>query len=224
MMQALVFDLDDTLYLESDFVTSGYRAVAQFIEENYGCDYKQVFTTMMTIFVEHGRRAVFPTLLDRFLNSSVSLADLIDVYRRHSPKIRLFPGYFELLQRLAPQYRLGIITDGLPEVQERKVKILKLDKVVNKIIYTWKYGPEREKPHPFSFQLMLRHLDTDPVSTLFIGDNFEKDCRGAHRAGMKCAQLHSSVHSRQTSSGNEEIPDFFISSLYQLPQILQDEI
>jgi len=28
MIETVIFDLDDTLYLESDFVASGYRAVA----------------------------------------------------------------------------------------------------------------------------------------------------------------------------------------------------
>jgi putative hydrolase of the HAD superfamily len=221
MIEALIFDLDDTLYLENDFVMSGYRAVARFLADTDVCGFQDAFDCMAETFVAEGRQKVFHALLEKFPNSSTMLSDLVEVYRQHNPSICLFPGYSDLLQKLAHQYRLGVITDGLPAVQARKVRALGLESVMDKIIYTWVYGADKEKPHPYSFSLMLEFLQIEPESVLFIGDNPNKDCRGAHGAGMKCAQvLHPAVNGIRPDAEIKETPEFVIDTLLQLPQIL----
>jgi putative hydrolase of the HAD superfamily len=222
MIQALVFDLDDTLYQERDFVTSGYQAVARHLAGRCGCSFESAFSIMMTTLDTMGRDKVFPALLARLPDVSIPLAELVAVYRQHSPMICLFPGYLELLRELARRYRLGVITDGLPDVQERKVRALGLESVVEKILYTWEYGLERQKPHPFAFSLMLEALHADPESALFVGDNPDKDCRGAHGIGMKCAEVWH-FPSKEYPSGlrAKDRPEFVINTLLELPQILE---
>lgn len=227
MIQALVFDLDNTLYLESDFVKSGYRAVAQHLAKQYHCCYRDVFYTMMSVFLTHGREDVFPMILRRFLADRVALSELVEVYRGHAPRIRLLSGYGELLRKLRESYKLGIITDGLPEVQKRKVKALGLERKVDRIIYTWEYGPEKQKPHPQPFSLMMDSLRSKPFDTLYIGDNSEKDCRGAHSVGMKYVQVQiPSRNGRRLEAARADEAEYVVDSLYQLPRILQstDEI
>jgi putative hydrolase of the HAD superfamily len=221
MIQALIFDLDDTLYPEKDFVTSGYQAVARHLASRYGCSYDFAFSTMMTTLDTLGRAKVFPTLLVRLPSVSIPLAELVAVYRQHRPLICLFPGYLGLLKDLARRYRLGVITDGLPEVQERKIRALGLEGVMEKILYTWEYGSEKQKPHPLPFSMMLEALKADPESALYIGDNPQKDCKGAHGIGMKYAEVRSASF-QDSPSGSEtgETPEFVISTLFQLPQIL----
>jgi putative hydrolase of the HAD superfamily len=222
MIQALVFDLDDTLYQERDFVASGYQAVARHLAGRCGCSFESAFSIMMTTLDTLGRDKVFPALLERLPDVSIPLAELVAVYRQHSPMICLFPGYLELLRDLARQYRLGVITDGLPDVQERKVRALGLESVVGKVIYTWEYGLERQKPHPFAFSLMLEALHADPESTLFVGDNPDKDCRGAHGVGMKCAEVwRFSSKANPLGLRAKDRPEFVINTLLELPQILE---
>jgi putative hydrolase of the HAD superfamily len=222
LLQALVFDLDDTLYLERDFVMSGYRAVARHLAASNQCSFESVLSTMMEILDAKGRHMVFPILMERFPDVSSSISELIDVYRQHTPAINLYPGYLELLRKLSRHYRLGVITDGLPAVQARKIRALGLRSVMDKIIYTWEYGSEKEKPHPLSFSLMLEFLRADPGSALYIGDNPEKDCRGAHGVGMKFVQVCPPA-SNGNGSGTavHENPEFVIETLLQLPQILE---
>jgi putative hydrolase of the HAD superfamily len=222
MIQALLFDLDDTLYPEKDFVSSGFRAVARHIEEHYYCAFDLAFSTMMAAFEAQGREGVFPALLVRFPNTSVSLDELVNVYRQHTPAISLFPGYLELLKELSVHYRLGVITDGLPAVQKRKVRSLGIGGIMNKILYTWEYGSDKQKPHPLSFSLMLESLRVEPDSALFIGDNPDKDCRGAHGAGIKFAEVRH-AESKRTASDSElgETPEYILDSLLKLPRILK---
>jgi putative hydrolase of the HAD superfamily len=221
MIRAIVFDLDDTLYREKDFVTSGFRAVAQYLVDTYGYCFQHIFPAMMTTFEEKGRNPVFDMLRDEFLDSSIPVSELVDVYRRHRPSIRLFPGYSGLLKWLARYHRLGIITDGLPEVQQKKVQALRLQSLMDCIVYTWEFGVEKEKPHPFPFSLMLESLGADSDSVLFVGDNPDKDCRGAHGAGMKYAQLQTNGLWDSEARSGLDAPEFTIDTLFQLPPILR---
>jgi putative hydrolase of the HAD superfamily len=222
MIEAIVFDLDDTLYPERNFVESGYRAVARHVADFYGADFDDVISAMTAAWRSQGRKTVFPALLKRFPEVPVSMPELIHVYRRHTPQISMFPGYRELLRELGSHYRIGIITDGMPEVQERKVIALGLAGMVNAIIYSWKYGSERQKPHPLPFRLMLASLQTYPESSLFVGDSVEKDWRGARAAGMKYVHVWNPLSDVEGGSAVKNLPEPAIQSLHQLPEILQD--
>ena len=197
MIRAILFDLDDTLYPESEFALSGYRSVAREAAANGECAYDAAFDCMQTAFREEGREAVFPGFLARFPGLRMTLEDMVRVYREHVPEISLFPGYRELLEELGKNFRLGIITDGLPAVQRSKVRALGIEKLFEKIVYTWDYGKERQKPHPYPFALMLETLQIPPQSALFVGDNPEKDGMGAIGAGM--------LYVRVAPSANEPI-------------------
>jgi putative hydrolase of the HAD superfamily len=222
MIEALVFDLDDTLYPEQEFVLSGYRAVAHHISDSNIGSFNRAFSCMSDTYVREGKLRVFPALIETLPDTSIKLADLVEIYRQHDPSIGLFPGYWELLRTLAQKYRLGLITDGLPAVQARKVQALGLESVIDKVIYTWEYGEDKEKPHPFSFSLMLDYLHVKPEAALFVGDNPIKDCRGAHSAGMKCAQIQSlTAVAEHSDSRVRESPEFLMTTLLQLPQILR---
>jgi putative hydrolase of the HAD superfamily len=176
---------------------------------------------MMSIFVTTGRENVFPIIRPRFLGDRIPLSELVEVYRRHSPRIRLLPGCGELLSRLHGSYKLGIITDGLPEVQKRKVRALGLEQRVDRIIYTWEHGAEQQKPHPRAFSLMMDYLDSKPSNTVYIGDNPQKDCRGAHSVGMKYVQVRiPSLNGHGSEASPADEAEYVLDSLFLLPQIL----
>jgi putative hydrolase of the HAD superfamily len=219
MIRALIFDLDDTLYPEWEFVVSGYRSVAQHLGRSYDCPFDAVMQTMELTFQTHGRREVFPAVIRQFLDPSFQMADLVKIYRQHKPEIRLFPGYGALMDDFRRSYRTGIITDGVSEVQRNKVAALNLERQMDYILYTWDYG--LEKPHPAPFSLMMEKLGVDSTEALFVGDNPEKDCRGAHAVGMKFAQVvpanREQVNSCLTGDCRAE---FIIESLFQLPGVL----
>ncbi len=90
---------------------------------------------------------------------------------------------------------------------------------MDSIICTWEYGQEREKPHPYPFCLQLACLQVQPEEALFVGDNPEKDGRGAHDVGMRYVQLQKSPSQADFICGRQ--PDFVIESLLQLPNLLR---
>jgi putative hydrolase of the HAD superfamily len=215
VIRAVIFDLDDTLYCERDYVLSGFRAIAEQLESAYGNPAAEMLAMMEEVQDRDGRRAVLPAVLRSLPHSGFALSDLVRIYRQHVPAIQLYPGYRELLIELRAVYELGIITDGLPEVQHAKIKALALDDLIDQIICTWEYGAEKEKPHPFSFQLMLDRLGLKPSEAVFVGDNADKDCHGARNMGMKCVRVQNPV-----SSDDWETADFVVDSLLQLPILL----
>jgi putative hydrolase of the HAD superfamily len=219
MIRALVFDLDDTLYREHDFVAGGFRAVAKRLASACGHPAGEIHRFMMTTLAVGGRREVMPSVLNAFPGSGLEVADVVRIYRSHVPEIRLFEGYGELLNRLRISHRLGLITDGNPEVQRAKCAALHLEAIFHCMIFTWDYGAEREKPHPFPFRLMLDRLDAVPEEALFIGDNQEKDCRGARNVGMKCIQVRKPAFRSDTAEVEEG--DGLMDSLLQLPAVLK---
>jgi putative hydrolase of the HAD superfamily len=219
MIRALIFDLDDTLYPEHEFVASGYRAVAKHLSATSGMPEEDIERTMMALWTREGRRNVLPAALNHCRCESVRVEELVRVYRQHKPNIRLFPGYYDLLREFRSAYRLGIITDGVSPVQRAKCAALGLEEIVDSIICTWEYGKEKEKPNPYSFCLQMACLQVQPDEALFIGDNWEKDCLGARGVGMRCVQVQSPLLRR--GGGREEEADFAVDSLFQLPEVLR---
>jgi putative hydrolase of the HAD superfamily len=215
MIEAVIFDMDDTLYPEKDFVSSGYRAVARHLSTCYDAPYARVLDVMMSTFERDGRGRVFPAVIEQYLNGRVAVQALVEVYRRHTPEIALFPGHEQFLRSLRWQYRLGVITDGIPEVQRRKARALKLEKLVDGIVYTWDL--QTEKPDPSGFLLLSNQLGVPADRAIVVGDNPAKDCRGAQAAGMKSAWCRRAG----AATVEDSEADHVIGSLFELTGILE---
>jgi len=222
MIDTLIFDLDDTLYPESTFVESGYRAVARHLSGRLGLCEEEISCAMMTTYTASGRRAVLPMVIERFPAPGVSLSELVEVYRRHDPEIRLLPGYASLLKSLKVGYHLGILTDGIPEVQMRKIRRLGLDAMVDQVVCSWDHGQQGGKPSPLGFMIVIDKLGSKASRALYIGDNPEKDGVGAHAAGMRFVQVLVPGRPAEVNCPNfKELPEFVIGSLSELPSTLR---
>ncbi len=55
MIRLVIFDLDDTLYNERDFVYSGFMEVATYLSNKYGIDKNILFDDMVNILNSRGR-------------------------------------------------------------------------------------------------------------------------------------------------------------------------
>ena len=61
-----IFDLDETLYVEKNFVLSGFKVVAKYLNVKHNFNYQNTFKDLKTILKMHGRGKIF----DIFLKSS----------------------------------------------------------------------------------------------------------------------------------------------------------
>src|SRR3546814_14266579 len=89
--RVLVFDLDDTLYLERDYVASGFRAVGQWVLENLGLGGFE--ERAWRHFAGGSRGRIFDTVLGElgFGGRPDLVARLVSLYRPPQPDIRLAP-------------------------------------------------------------------------------------------------------------------------------------
>lgn len=103
----------------------------------------------------------------------------IDFLPHHN---HLFPGTFELLDYLKPNFKLHIITNGFEEVQSKKLINSKIDSYFNTVTNSEHVGVK--KPNPKIFNYALNQANTHPEKSVMIGDSFEADIQGASAVGM----------------------------------------
>ncbi|MFQ5491122.1 MAG: HAD family hydrolase [Phycisphaerae bacterium] len=188
--QALVFDLDDTLYLERDFVFSGYEAVARAFADELDAPF-DLLERMKQLFDSPDRGRVYNVIADQLghPDPDALVPRMIDTYRNHPPNIQLQPDAAAALTRLAGRCRLGLISDGPATMQANKVRTLGLDSRLDEIILTDQWGREFWKPHPRAFQEMAQKLDVPPTACLYVADNPAKDFLAPNALGWTTVQI-----------------------------------
>jgi carbamoyl-phosphate synthase large subunit len=191
--QAILFDLDNTLYPEQEFVMSGFRAAANCLAARENLDAEKLHSRMLHILHTQGRERVFNTLLaEQKLDSQIWLRTLLLVYRSHRPAINLFPGVADALRTLKNRgVRLGLITDGTASVQRRKIAALDLERHMDVIVCTDELGAGCAKPSTVPFEVALNLLGVAPSRAAYVADDVEKDFAGPNRLRIKSVQVRS---------------------------------
>jgi putative hydrolase of the HAD superfamily len=188
-MTVVVFDLDDTLYLERDFVRSGFRAVDRWLAREHGAP--GLFEHAWRRFEAGQRGRIFDQALPRLgLAAAPALVQrLVQVYRDHEPEIALLPEAVELLAGLRPRCRLALLTDGYQATQRRKVGALGLESHCRPIVYTDAFGRAHWKPSPKGFLSIQGRFDLPPARFVYVGDNPAKDFRAARALGWRTIRI-----------------------------------
>lgn len=170
----IVFDIDDTLYDEIDYVKSGYRAVADYVEKKYGV--QDIYDRLMTLFAKSPKN-VFNRLLDELSNryDDSEVIDLVNTYRRHKPDIKLSHEISDTLNILKNKYYLAVVSDGNYETQKLKCESLGLDEFFNAIVLTDRYGKDYWKPSRKPFDILSNKFGIKLNDMYYVGDNPAKD-------------------------------------------------
>ena len=183
--RAVIFDLDDTLYPHRRFVLSGFRAVATLLQETRGADARATFNMLATAFRRGKRGREIQELRRLFDLSDVDVTRLVAVIRDHVPSVRLPQASANALEAMRPDWRIGVLTNGLPAVQDRKVTALGLAGFVDAVVFAGAPGLAGQKPAASGFFAALTRLGVTPASAVFVGDDRYADMLGAASVGMK---------------------------------------
>jgi len=220
-IKCIAFDLDDTIYLERDYILSGFKAVSKYLHRTRGISEKETFEFLVKTFGKGIRGKNFNLLIEKFAIPNSELTKLIDIYRNHPPDIKPIEGMTELLAELSKSFRLAIITDGYIETQKLKVSALGIDRLVHRIIYTDEFGKERWKPDPLAFKTLKKYENLKNQEAIYIADNPLKDFIPAKATGFITIKvsypgaLYSSVPSPEASE-----PDYRVNSVESLRETL----
>lgn len=217
--KVIVFDLDDTLYKEIDFLESAYTEIADYFRDQFGI--YGLRGEMLRYY--HEGKDVFQEIID-FYKRPVTKEFLLNMYRYHKPNIKLDVETKNVLDALNanPDYSLGIITDGRFTSQMNKIEALGLNKYFSEddniiISEVFNHG----KPDVFSYSLMECLLSGDEY--VYVGDNPEKDFKGANERGWTTICLKDNgrnIHKQDSSLSAEYLPQCCINSITELLNLI----
>ena len=194
-IKVIIFDLDDTLYNEIEFVHSGFREVAKRFSKISSIDEDKYYSFMLNELKMKGRGKVFDNVLKTFnLYSKKNVKKSISFYRTHIPNINLPKESIEILtyfkNKNIPIY---IVTDGNKLVQANKIKALKLDKFVSKSFITHRYGKIHAKPSTYCFEKIAKTEDVNFKNIVYIADNVNKDFINIKKLGFQTIRIQKGM-------------------------------
>ena len=180
-VSVVIFDLDDTLYSEKNYIWSGYGFIAK--------SFPEIENMQAKLWSAFERKLL---AIDTVLQNEGCLDESIkkrclDIYRNQIPSISLYEGVEEMFQTLLKRgKRLGLITDGRVEGQQNKIKSLRLRQWIQEIIITDELGGlEYRKPNPIAFVEMQKRFNVSFQQMAYVGDNIKKDFIAPKLLGMK---------------------------------------
>jgi putative hydrolase of the HAD superfamily len=199
----IVFDLDDTLYNEIEFVKSGFLEVAKYIDrENYIDSYHEMLTT----FENEGSGKIFNRILEKFDNSEINIQKLVNIYRFHKPNISLPLESREVLQSLKGR-DIALISDGEFLMQENKFTALGLRDYITYPVFTDYHRTRKPEEKPFK---MVMERFAEESEFCYISDNPKKDFIAPQKLGWKTIRYRNPVgiYREIENSADIEITDF----------------
>jgi putative hydrolase of the HAD superfamily len=183
LIKAIVFDMDDTLFQEKEYVLSGFLAVGKWLEETRNI--RNFYIYAKNRFNRGERKYVFNKALED-LNISYDHAfikKLIDVYRTHQPNIFLLEDAKHVLDTLQDSIKVGLITDGYSIAQRQKFNALGISNKFNTVIFSDEFGRENWKPSQLPYEKASYSLQCLPDECVYVGDNENKDFITAKKLG-----------------------------------------
>lgn len=223
MIKAVVFDLDDTLISEREYVLSGFNVVSKEISYRYNLDSSIVFKKMQELFNESSKE-VFNRILE-FFNvdyTKEEIIDLINIYRNHKPEIEFYDDVIPTLKELKDKgIKVGIITDGYKETQRRKLDVLKCNELFDEIIITDELGREFWKPHEKPYKMMAEKLGVELNEIAYIGDNVAKDFITANKINICTIYIErkNGIYN-DINNSSDYLPKYNISYLNEISTII----
>jgi putative hydrolase of the HAD superfamily len=219
----IVFDLDDTLYLERDYVRSGFRAVAAWAESALGL--ADFFDRAWCQFENGVRGTIFQNVLAEYGHKPEPdlIAQMVGIYRGHSPEIDLLPDALHCISNLAGRIALGIITDGPATCQNLKCTNLGLRDFFELIVCTGEWGPDFYKPHPRAFEFVQRQFGNRNGSFVYVADNPLKDFHAPIALGWDTVRVRrpEGLHFEKEAPSNLA-PQIEVPNLWDFPDLIEN--
>lgn len=200
-VSCVVLDLDDTIFLERDYVKSGFDAVGAYLDERDGI--AGFAAAAWSRFEEGHRGNTFDVVLAELgVSPSAELVTrLVEVYRAHDPTIEMLPDARAAIDRLRTRTTLAVITDGPLESQRAKARAMGVHEWSEVIVYTSELGDGFAKPHVRAFELVESTTGACGAACAYLADNPLKDfvaprTLGWHTVRVRRAEsLHAAVGS-----------------------------
>lgn len=212
----VVFDLDDTLYPEADYVDSGVRYVCAQINSLCGNDCYEVIQAHRL----HDAKLDWLSLACELSGLKPSVKEsLLWMYRLHLPNIRLSENCSVSLEKIkTAALAVAVLTDGRSVTQKLKLTSLGLSHWPSYI--SEDYGSA--KPAPDRFQAIQNDFPADHY--VYVADNAQKDFLGCNPLGWLGIGMRGNERNvySQSLQGLPEaaLPKCWVNSWEELTELL----
>lgn len=225
LKKVVVFDLDDTLYKEINFLKSGYREVAELVAKQYGCDARAIYDQLLKWYY-NGENA-FACMNEEY-GFGNPINEYLDIYRYHHPTITLSEETKDTLSKLKEEgVILGIITDGREISQKQKVEALGLEERIPMEMVIINEEKKYFKPNHWSFDRMMlkcyQKYPNNDFDFFYVGDNTEKDFIAPNELGWTSICLlddGKNIHKQDYNVEKIKLPKKSISNITELIDII----
>ena len=223
-MKVICFDLDDTLYKETDYLKSAYREICE-----YAAEHCRECSDPMAVLAHKAYEVMLAAyrvgqnafdVLNSFLGLDLPIGDYLYIYRNHKPKIALCEDVVRTLDALkAEGVRIGLITDGRSVQQRNKIEALGLGRWIENadIVVSEEIGSE--KPALANYEYFMKRYPECQDFT-YVGDNPRKDFIAPNSLGWMTICLKDdgrNIHRQEFASTPAQVlPKKTIESLKDL--------
>lgn len=230
-MQAVLFDVDDTLY---DLSAPFFEAYRTFFVPKYDVSAEQIYPVSrkysnaaypLALAGKITMREVYLSRIrDAFAEFGVRVSekealDFQELYAARQHEISLSETMHEILRYCAPRAALGIITNGMSAQQWGKIQSLQAERYIPRDHIFVSRDVGIEKPDPGIFRCAAQRMGlTAADSICYVGDSYECDVAGALAAGWKSVWMNR--HHRRKPQGMPE-PDYRAESEQELFLVLK---
>ncbi len=225
--EIIIFDADETLF---DFKKSERDAFKNAIlefnieyDENY---HLKIYSDInKAIWKEFEKRLItqeklkverFKRLSDK-LNVEFDEVKFARSYMKHLANASfLYDDSIPLIESLHKSYKLSIVTNGLTDVQNKRIRKSIIAKYFQDIVISEEVGVS--KPDSKIFELALNNLKhTDKSKVLMVGDSLTSDIQGGINSGIDTCWFNSNKIANTTKFK----PTYEIYNLMELKDILK---
>ena len=227
--KAVIFDLDDTLFDRNAAQIKVVEVIAERLPQiSHGRSMERLIEAFMESdrlsFVDYQAGAPSDGLRERrsgyFLEILGVKGDYVDIiteiYVRDYPTANIpIDGAVPLVMEISKTYPVAVVSNGLPDVQYKKIEAIGLREVFACVVLSEEIGIRKPDSQIFCYTADLLHVQ--PSDCLYVGDSYINDIVGAKTAGMQACWFNR----ESIESDNMNIQaDFVITNLIELNRIL----
>ena len=216
MIKCIIFDLDNTLFNQVEYIKNLMKHIAYVLSKKYNLDQNKTAKILISYWMDKGPfyGRFFDDLVEKFSIDKNEVKNLIHISHTHKPSIEPYPHVHDILSKLQKKYNLALITDGNENTQKNKVQALGLEKYFSRIFYA---TAENMKPSPNAYNAILKHFKLKPEQAVYVADNPNVDFISPNKIKMpsirvltgyfKDVNIGSARESTHTMQNIEEIFD-----------------
>lgn len=189
MNRVVVFDLDDTLFPEWQYVLSGFRAVDEWLRNVHRLS--GFYEPAKALFDSGARGNIFDLALAKLGRPAEKsfVAEMVRVYREHKPTLTLYEDAHWAVNFFRARGPLGLLSDGYLITQQNKFAALNIAEAFAAVVFSDALGRDSWKPSPDPYRRIMESIPGEPSEFVYVADNPKKDFVTARKLGWSTIHI-----------------------------------